>query len=199
MYDARSSSAVYRLDGDSLAICPCHPSDPEGSMRLSIHLGESLMALKDELARLEVEQERGHFPPILMTACKRTYALFALTHPSSPQFLQPQYLPEERLLVEPFLAWGGLFRERHRWDDDARQKRIASCGHGEGGYTSRSGNREAKEHERGAHMVGPECIHPLGQASANRILNSADDALYLTIALAVASRRLLMDDSEHLA
>ena len=48
-------------------------------------------------------------------------------------------------------------------------------------------------------MVGPECIHPLGQASANRILNSADDALYLTIALAVASRRLLMDDSEHLA
>ena len=157
------------------------------------------MALKDELVGLEVKQERGRFPPILMTACKRTYALFALTHLSSPQFLQPQYLPKECLLVEPFLAWGGLFRERHRWDDDAWQKRIASRGHGEGGYMSSSGNREAKEHERRAHMVGPECIQPLGQASANRILNSADDALYLPVALAVASRRFLVDDSEHLA
>ena len=72
------------------------------------------MALEDKLAGLEVEQERGRFPPDLMTACKRTYALFAFTHPSSPQFLQPQYLSEECLLIEPFLAWGGLFRERHR-------------------------------------------------------------------------------------
>ena len=127
------------------------------------------MALKDELAGLEVEQERGHFPLILMAACKRAYALFALTHPSSPQFLQPQYLSEEHLLVESFLAQRGLFRERHRWDDDARQKRIASRGHGEGGYTSRLGNHKVKEHERRAHMVGPECIQPLGQASANRI------------------------------
>ena len=127
------------------------------------------------------------------------YALLALAHPSSPQFLQSQYLPEECLLVEPFLTWGGLFRERHRWNDDAWQERLASRGHGEGGYTSRSGNCEAKEHERRAHMVGPECIQPLGQASANRILNSANDAFYLPVALTVASRWLLMDDSEHLA
>ena len=157
------------------------------------------MALKDELAGLEVEEERGRFPPILMAVCKRTYALLALTHPSSPQFLQPQYLPKECLLVESFLTWRGLFRQRHRWDDDAWQKRIASCGHGKGGYTSRSGDREAKEHERRAHMIGPEHIHPMSQASANRILDSADDVLYLPVALAVASRRLLMDDSEHLA
>ena len=104
------------------------------------------MALEDKLAGLEVEQERGRFPPILVTACKHPYALFALTHPSSPQFLQPQYLPEEHFLVEPFLAWGGLLRERHRWDDDAWQKHIVSCGHGEGGYTSRLGDRKAKEH-----------------------------------------------------
>ena len=89
MDDAWSSSAVYWLDGDSLAICPRHPLNSEGSMRLGVHLGESLMALKDKLAGLEVEQERGRFPAILMTACKRTYALFALTHASSPQFLQP--------------------------------------------------------------------------------------------------------------
>ena len=48
-------------------------------------------------------------------------------------------------------------------------------------------------------MVGPECIQPLGQASANHILNSADDALYLPVARAVASRRFLVDNSEHLA
>ena len=119
------------------------------------------MALKDELAGLEVEQERGRLPSILMTAREHMYALFALTHPSSPQFLQSQYLPEECLLVEPFLTWGGLFRERHRWNNDAQQERLASRGHGEGGYTSRSGNREAKEHERRAHMVGPECIQPM--------------------------------------
>ena len=48
-------------------------------------------------------------------------------------------------------------------------------------------------------MVGPKGIQPLGQASANRILNSANNALYLPIAFAVASRWLLVDDSEHLA
>ena len=64
---------------------------------------------------------------------------------------------------------------------------------------SRSGNRKAKKHERRAYMVGPECIQPLGQASANRILDRADDALYLPVALAVASRWFLVDDSEHLA
>ena len=56
-----------------------------------------------------------------------------------------------------------------------------------------------EQHERRAYMVGPERIQPLGQASANCILNSANDALYLTVALGVASRRFLMDDSEHLA
>ena len=68
MDDAWSSSAVYWFNGDSLAVSPRHSSNSEGSMRLSVHLGESLMALKDELARLEVEQERGRFPSILMTA-----------------------------------------------------------------------------------------------------------------------------------
>ena len=119
------------------------------------------MALEDKLAGLEVEQERGRLPAVLVTVGERAYALLALTHPSSPQFLQPQYLPEERFLVEPFLTWGWLFRKRHRRDDDARQKCVASCGHGEGGYMSCSGNRKAKEHERRAHMVGPECIQPM--------------------------------------
>ena len=89
MDDTRSSLAVYRLDGDSVAISPRHSLNLEGSVRLGIHLGKSLMALKDKLAGLEVEQERGRFPPILMTRCKRTYALLTFTHPSSPQFLQP--------------------------------------------------------------------------------------------------------------
>ena len=89
MDDTRSSSAIHRFDCDSLAISPRHSANSEGSMRLSVHLGESLVALKDELAGLEVEQERGRFPLILMTVCKCTYALLAPTHPSSPQFLQP--------------------------------------------------------------------------------------------------------------
>ena len=85
MDDAWSSSAVYRFDGDSLAIRPCHSSNSEWSVRLSIHLGESLMALEDKLAGLEVEQERGCLPPILMATGKCTYALFAFIHapPSS--------------------------------------------------------------------------------------------------------------------
>ena len=158
MDNAWSSSAVYWFDGDSLAISPRHPSNSEGPVRLSVHLGEPLMALEDKLARLEVEQERGHLPPILMAAGKCTYALFTFTHPRSPQFLQPHYLPEECVLVKSFLTRGGLFRERHRWDDDAWQKCIAFRGHGEGGYARRSGNRKAKKHERRAHMVGPERI-----------------------------------------
>ena len=68
MDDTRSSSAIHRFDGDSLAISPRHSANSEGSMRLSVHLGESLVALKDKLAGLEVEQERGSFPSILMTA-----------------------------------------------------------------------------------------------------------------------------------
>ena len=102
-------------------------------------------------------------------------------------------------MVEPFLAWRGLFWQRHEWDDDARQKRISTRCHGKGSYASHTGNCKAKQHERRAHMVGPECIQPLGQASANCILNSANDVLYLTVALAVASRQFLVDDSEHFA
>ena len=98
------------------------------------------MALKDKLAGLEVEQEHGRLPAVLVTAGERAYALLALTHPSSPQFLQPQYLPKECFLAEPFLAWRWLFRERNGWDNDAWQKRIVSCSHGEGGYASHSGN-----------------------------------------------------------
>ena len=63
----------------------------------------------------------------------------------------------------------------------------------------RLGDREAKEHESRANMVRPECIQPLAQASANHILDCADDAFHLTIALAVASRQLLVHDAKHLA
>ena len=157
------------------------------------------MALKDKLAGLEVEQERGCFPPIVPTAGERSYALLTFAHPRPSQFLQPQYLPEERLPVKSFLTRGGLFRERHRWDDDARQECIASHGHGEGGYTSCSGNRKAKKHELRAHMVGPERIQPLGQASADRVLNGVNDALYLPIAFTITSHWFLVYDSEHFA
>ena len=170
MDDAWSSSAVYRFNGDPLAISPCHSLNSEWSVRLSVHLGEALMAFEDKLAGLEVEQECRHFPVFLMAAGECMYALFALTHPRSSQLLQPQYLSEERLLVEPFLSWGGFFRERHWWDNDARQQRTASSGHGEGGYMSRSGNRKAKKHECWSHMVGPKCIQPLAQASADCVL-----------------------------
>ena len=87
MDDARSSSAIHRFDGDSLAISPGHSSNSERSLRPSIYLGESLMALEDKLTGLEVEQEHGRLPAILVAAGERTYALLALTHPSSPQFL----------------------------------------------------------------------------------------------------------------
>ena len=143
MDDSWPSSAVYRFNGDSLAIS-LHHSNSEWSMRFSVHLGEELMAFEDKLAGLEVEQERECLLPVLVAAGERSYALFALVHPSSSQLLQPQYLSEERLLVEPFLPWGGFFRERYRWDDDARQQRVASSGHGKGGYASRSGNHKAK-------------------------------------------------------
>ena len=48
--NAWSSSAIYRLDGDSLAIRPSHSSNSEGSMRFGVYLGKALMALKDKLA-----------------------------------------------------------------------------------------------------------------------------------------------------
>ena len=48
-------------------------------------------------------------------------------------------------------------------------------------------------------MVGPERIQPLGQASADCVLNGADNALYLSIAFTVANRRFLVYDSEHFA
>ena len=89
MDDAQSSSAIHQFNGDSLAIHPSHSSNSERSMRPSVHLGELLMALEDKIAGLEVEQERGHLPALLVTTGERTYALLALTHPSSPQFLQP--------------------------------------------------------------------------------------------------------------
>ena len=119
MDEGWSSSAVYQFDGDSLAISPHHSSNSEWSVHLSVHLGEVLMAFEDKLAGLEMEQERGCLPLVLVAAGERTYALFALAHPSSSQLLQPQYLSEERLLVEPFLSWGGFFRERYWWDNDA--------------------------------------------------------------------------------
>ena len=88
-------------------------------MRFGVYLGKALMALKDKLAGLEVEEECGRFPAVLVTAVERAYALLILTHTSSSQFLQPQYLSKECFLVEPFLPWRGLFRQRHGWDDDA--------------------------------------------------------------------------------
>ena len=63
-------------------------------MHLGVHFSEAPMVLKDKLAGLEVEQERGHLPLALMIAGECAYALFALTHPSPSQLLQPQYLSE---------------------------------------------------------------------------------------------------------
>ena len=124
---------------------------------------------------------------------------FTLTHPSPSQLLQPQYLSEQRLLVEPFLSWGGLFRERYWWDDNAWQQRIASSDHGKGSYSSCLSDCEAKKHERRANMVGPKCIQPLTQSSVDRVLDSANDAFYLPIALAVTSHWCLMHDAKHFA
>ena len=113
MDDSWSSLAVYGFNGDSLAISPHHSSNPEWSVCLGVHLGEALMAFEDKLAGLEMEQEHGHLPLVLMAAGECSYALLAFTHPSSSQLLQPQYLSKECLLVEPLLSWGGFFRERH--------------------------------------------------------------------------------------
>ena len=87
MDNTRSSSTVYRVDGDSLAISPRHPSNSEGAMRFGVHLGKALMALQDKLARLEVEEECGRFSAVLVTAGERAYALLIRTHTSSSQFL----------------------------------------------------------------------------------------------------------------
>ena len=94
MDDGQSSLAVYRFDGDSLAIRPHHSSNTEWPVRLGIHLGEAPMMLKDKLARLEVEQECGHLPLVLVTAGEHVYVPFVLMHPSPSQLLQPQYLSE---------------------------------------------------------------------------------------------------------
>ena len=50
MNNAWSSLAIYRLDGDSLAVRPSHSSNLEGSMRFGVYLGKALMVLKDKLA-----------------------------------------------------------------------------------------------------------------------------------------------------
>ena len=47
----------------------------------SVHLGEALVALEDKLAGLEMEQEHGHLPLVLMTTSERMHVLLALTHP----------------------------------------------------------------------------------------------------------------------
>ena len=119
MDDSWSSTAIYRFNGDSLAISPHHSSNSEWSMPLGVYLGEAPMAFKNKLAGLEVEQECGRLPLVLVATGKCTYALFAFMHPSSSQLLQPQYLSKECLLVEPFLSWGGFFREWYWRDDDA--------------------------------------------------------------------------------
>ena len=66
-----------------------------------------------------MEKERGRFPTVLVPSGEHAYALLVHAHTSSSQFLQPQYLSKEGFLVEPFLPWRGLFRQRHGWDDDA--------------------------------------------------------------------------------
>ena len=55
MDDGQLSSAVYRFDGDPLAIRPHHPTKLEQSVRSGIHLGKPPVALKDKLTELEVE------------------------------------------------------------------------------------------------------------------------------------------------
>ena len=73
-------------------------------MRLGVHFGEALMVFEDKLAGLEVEQEHGCLPLVLVATGEHMYEPFALTHLHSSQLLQPQYLSKERLLVEPFLS-----------------------------------------------------------------------------------------------
>ena len=80
MDDGRSSSAIHRFDGDSLAKCPHHLSNTEWSVRPGIHLGKVPVALKDKLAGLEVEQERGHLPLVLMTTGEHAYVPLTLAH-----------------------------------------------------------------------------------------------------------------------
>ena len=87
MDNGRSSSAVRWFDSDSLAIRPCHSLNVEWFVHPGVHLGEAPVALKDKLAGLEVKQERGHLPLVLVTAGERAYVLFALMHPSPSQLL----------------------------------------------------------------------------------------------------------------
>ena len=81
MDDSWLSSSIHQFDGDALAIHPHHSSNAEWSMHPGVNLSETPVAFEDKLARLEVEQERGHFPLVLVTAGEHTHALLALTHP----------------------------------------------------------------------------------------------------------------------
>ena len=55
MDDGRLTTAIHRFDGDPLVIHPCHSANLERSMCPGIHLGKMPVALKNELAGLEVE------------------------------------------------------------------------------------------------------------------------------------------------
>ena len=81
MDDGWSSLAVNWFNSDSLVIRPCHTLNSEWSVCLGIHLCEAPVALKDKLAGLEVEQEHGRLPLVLMAMGQRAHALLRLTHP----------------------------------------------------------------------------------------------------------------------
>ena len=49
-------------------------------MHPGVYLVEASMALEDELAGLEVEQECGHLPLVLVTVGERAHALLAFAH-----------------------------------------------------------------------------------------------------------------------
>ena len=75
MDDGRSSSAIHWFYSDLLVIRHHHSANPEWSMHPAVHLGELPEMLEDELAGLEVEQERGHFPLVLVTVGQNLYVL----------------------------------------------------------------------------------------------------------------------------
>ena len=81
MDDGWSSLAINWFNGEPLAIRPHQPLNAEWSVRLGIHLGEVPVPLQDKLARLEVEQERGCLPLVLVTAGERAHKPLALMHP----------------------------------------------------------------------------------------------------------------------
>ena len=75
MEDSQSSLAVNWLNGDPLVICLHHPLNSEWTLRTGVYLGEAPVMLKDELAGLEVEQERGRLLIVLMTTGQHAHAL----------------------------------------------------------------------------------------------------------------------------